>query len=223
VRPLVLVGAGGFAREVAHAVLDLNDDGAGWDLLGFLDDDPTRRGTAMDGIPVIGTTAELDRLGSPAVLVCTGSPADPGSRRRLVERLDLGADRFATLVHPAASVARATTLGPGTVVMAGAVSTANATIGAHVTIMAGTVVTHDDVLADYVIAAAGVRLGGGVQVDAGAYLGAGCLVRERLRVGTGALLGMGSVVLCDVPAGEVWAGVPARRLRVLRPAALERI
>jgi acetyltransferase-like isoleucine patch superfamily enzyme len=34
-----------------------------------------------------------------------------------------------------------------------------------------------------------------------------------LFIGAGAVIGMGSVVLHDVPAGEVWAGVPARRIR----------
>ncbi|MBA2390657.1 MAG: acetyltransferase, partial [Geodermatophilaceae bacterium] len=46
-----------------------------------------------------------------------------------------------------------------------------------------------------------------------AYLGSGALLREGLAVGAGAVIGMGSVVLEDVPAGQVWVGNPARRLR----------
>jgi acetyltransferase-like isoleucine patch superfamily enzyme len=42
------------------------------------------------------------------------------------------------------------------------------------------------------------------------------LVREKLSIGAGAVVGMGSVVLQDVPAGEVWAGVPARRIRKVK-------
>jgi acetyltransferase-like isoleucine patch superfamily enzyme len=75
------------------------------------------------------------------------------------------------------------------------------------------VLTHDDVVGDYATIASGVRLGGGVRVAAGAYLGAGALVREGLTIGAGSLVGLGSVVLHDVPAGEVWAGNPARFLR----------
>jgi serine acetyltransferase len=45
------------------------------------------------------------------------------------------------------------------------------------------------------------------------------MVREHVTVGAGSVVGMGSVVLRDVPAGEVWAGNPARRLReVASPA-----
>jgi acetyltransferase-like isoleucine patch superfamily enzyme len=52
-----------------------------------------------------------------------------------------------------------------------------------------------------------------VHVAAGAYLGTGCTVREHLTVGAWSTIGMGAVVLCDVPPHEVWAGVPARQLR----------
>jgi acetyltransferase-like isoleucine patch superfamily enzyme len=49
-----------------------------------------------------------------------------------------------------------------------------------------------------------------VQIGAGAYLGSGVTVREGLKIGDAAVIGMGSVVTRDVPAGEVWLGVPAR-------------
>jgi acetyltransferase-like isoleucine patch superfamily enzyme len=50
-------------------------------------------------------------------------------------------------------------------------------------------------------------------VEAGCYLGQGCTVRQELRIGAGSLVGMGAVVVRDVPPGSVVAGNPARRLR----------
>jgi acetyltransferase-like isoleucine patch superfamily enzyme len=44
-------------------------------------------------------------------------------------------------------------------------------------------------------------------------VGAGALVRDRVTVGAGAMVGMGALVLQDVPDGEVWVGSPAGRLR----------
>ena len=58
-----------------------------------------------------------------------------------------------------------------------------------------------------------------VVVEDAAYLGAGALVREGRRIGAGALVGMGSGVVRDVPADEVWAGSPARRLRSEQPSS----
>jgi acetyltransferase-like isoleucine patch superfamily enzyme len=50
-------------------------------------------------------------------------------------------------------------------------------------------------------------------VSRDAYIGAGAIVGQGLAVGELALVGMGAVVTKDIPAREVWAGVPARRMR----------
>jgi serine acetyltransferase len=39
------------------------------------------------------------------------------------------------------------------------------------------------------------------------------MVKENVVIGAGAVIGMGSVVLSDVPDGQTWVGVPARKLR----------
>lgn len=215
--PLVLVGCGGFGRETAEVVRAINAHAPRWDLLGFLDDDPARHGTAVSGTRVLGGLGVLGDVPAARVVVCTGNPADFGSRRRIVERLALDEGRYATLVHPAAVVPRSCRLGPGTVVPAGVVATADVAVGAHVALMPHVVLTHDDRVGDHATIGAGARLAGHVHVGAGAYLGSGCLVLEERRIGAGALIGMGSVVLEDVPDGEAWAGVPARFLRPAVP------
>ena len=55
----------------------------------------------------------------------------------------------------------------------------------------------------------GVRLAGGVHVEADCYLGQACTIRQNLRIGRRSLIGMGAVVLKDVPEESVMAGNPA--------------
>jgi sugar O-acyltransferase (sialic acid O-acetyltransferase NeuD family) len=210
---LVIAGAGGLARETAAAVHAVNQVRPTWRLRGFLDDDPRLAGASRAGLPVLGPLDMVDELPDAAVVVCLATPRDQAVRERVVHRLDLPAQRYATIVHPSAQLGAGCVVGPGSVVLAQVVLTADVVVGSHVAIMPQVVLTHDDVVHDYATIASGVRLGGGVTVGHCAYLGAGALVRETLTVGAYALVGMGSVVLRDVPPAEVWAGSPARFLR----------
>ncbi|GHE93776.1 NeuD/PglB/VioB family sugar acetyltransferase [Streptomyces fumanus] len=213
---LLIVGAGGFARETAQAALATG----GFTLRGHLDDDPALHGTEVDGVPVLGDCDLVHALPRARVVICVGNVRDYAARARLVRRLGLPEERYATVVHPAASVSASSAVGPGSVLLAHCVLTAAVRVGAHVAVMPGTVLTHDDVIGDFATLAAGVRLGGHVRLGRGVYLASGVLVREGTTVGDWSLVGMGSGVLDDVPPGEVWVGSPARRLRAAPAPAL---
>jgi sugar O-acyltransferase (sialic acid O-acetyltransferase NeuD family) len=212
-RRLVLVGAGGFGRETAEAIRVLDAGAGGWQLLGYLDEDPARSGAMIEGVPVLGGTDLLRDLPDASVAVCTGRPDNYFSRPRIVRSLNLPAGRYATIVHPSSAVSASSQVGPGSILLAYTALTAAVTVGSHVAVMPHVTLTHDDIVEDFATLAAGVRLGGGVRIGRCAYVGSGALIREGCTVGAYALIGMGAVVTRDVPACEVWAGVPARRLR----------
>jgi bifunctional UDP-N-acetylglucosamine pyrophosphorylase/glucosamine-1-phosphate N-acetyltransferase len=50
-------------------------------------------------------------------------------------------------------------------------------------------------------------------VDDDASIGSDTMLIAPVHVGSGAMTGAGAVVTHDIPAGEVWVGAPARRLR----------
>jgi sugar O-acyltransferase (sialic acid O-acetyltransferase NeuD family) len=221
VRDLLIAGAGGLARETAAAVVARNTVTASWRLLGFLDDNPALHGTTISGWPVLGPLDAVAEHPAAQVVVCIANPRNPGVRGLVTRRLGLPAERYATIVHPSADVGAGCAVGAGSVLLAQTVLTADVTVGAHVAVMPQVVLTHDDVVEDFVTIASGVRVSGGVRVGAGAYLGTGALIRESLRVGARSIVGMGSVLLRDVPPGEVWAGNPARLIRFVNSPALQ--
>jgi serine acetyltransferase len=51
-----------------------------------------------------------------------------------------------------------------------------------------------------------------VVIEDDVWLGAGVIVLPGVRLGRGCVIGAGAVVTNDVPAGEVFAGVPATRI-----------
>ena len=52
-------------------------------------------------------------------------------------------------------------------------------------------------------------------IDENAFIGAHCIILKGVHIGKCSVVGAGSVVTKDIPAGEVWAGNPARFIRKL--------
>ncbi|WP_216207630.1 NeuD/PglB/VioB family sugar acetyltransferase [Amycolatopsis aidingensis] len=205
-RPLLLLGAGGLAREALAAVRALPEQ---WQPLGALDDDPARHGALLDGLPVLGGTQLVHEHPDAAVLACVANARRPRGRAELVRRLGLPHARWASVVHPACSLAPGVEVGAGALLLAGVVVTAPQRIGAHVVAMPHVLLTHDDEVGDFATLAGRATLAGGVRLGQSAYVGQGALLREYTSIGEAAVIGMGAVVLTDVPPGQTWAGNPA--------------
>ncbi len=89
-------------------------------------------------------------------------------------------------------------------------------IGAHSWLMKHVHVGHDAQVGAHCELAPGTVIAGHAVLEDSVRCGIGVLVRPFIRVGAGARLGAGAVVVKDVPAGQVWAGNPARELRPKR-------
>lgn len=209
-RPLLIIGAGGFGRETAEAVRAVNAVRPTWDLLGFLDDDAELHGTTVGGVPVLGLPSVVHDHPAAQVVITTGRPDSYFSRREIAQRLGLAAERYATVIHPTASVGSTCQVGAGSVLLAQVALTADVVVGRHVAMMPHVALPHDARVDDFATLATGVRVGGGCRVGENAYIGAGACFGQNVVVGAMAMVGMGSVVTRDVPTKRLWFGVPAR-------------
>jgi sugar O-acyltransferase (sialic acid O-acetyltransferase NeuD family) len=215
VRDLVIIGTGGTSVDILDTVRAMAGTGQFRPAF-FLDDNPSQIGRSLHGVEVRGPLEVAGDLTDCLFINGIGSPNNFWRRDQIVARLGLSDDRFATIVHPSASVSSMATVGPGTAVLQNVTVAANAHIGAHVVVLPNSVISHDCVVGDHSCITGGVCLSGGVRVERCCYIGTNASVIGGVRINEGALVGMGSVVLADVPAGVAVVGNPARFLREIR-------
>ena len=213
---LVILGAGAHGK----VLVDLVQQTPGFRLVGLLDDDPAKIGTAVLGSPVLGPIQQLQSLSRQAhissVAFGTGDNCVRSNWFDAVQKAKLEA---ATLVHPSAVISRHVKLGTGVVALAGVVVNAGAVIGDNVCLNTGCRVDHDCELGEHSHIFPSATLTGGVKLGPYATVGAGAVIHPYRKIGRNAYVGAGAVVTADVGDNEVVAGNPARLLRVRSPDA----
>lgn len=217
---LVVVGAGGFGREVVDVVRAINAAGQdSWDLVGVVDDRPSpqnmERLTRLE-VAYLGSREALAGL-RPDVRVAIGV-GSPSARCSIAAQLaDLGL-RSPELIHPTAVVGSSSSRGEGLIACAGASIGTNVGLGRHVHLNPHTVIGHDTVLGDFVSVNPNATVSGECQIGRGVLVGAGAVVLQGLVVGDEVLVGAAACVVADSSQGEVLVGVPARPLQKGRDA-----
>ncbi len=199
-RSVAVIGAGGHAKVVIATLR-----AAGFTVQAVFDDNPSRTGFEVLGVPVLGPIDSLVNAGFSVAVIAIG---DNAVRQRIAQRLTHM--QWLTAVHPNAWVHPSVRLGAGTVVFAGAVIQPEAVVGEHVIINTGATVDHECTVHDFAHIAPGAHLAGRVTVEEGAFVGMGSSVIQTVRIGAWTTLGAGAVVTQDIPAHVTAVGVPAR-------------
>lgn len=205
---LLIIGAGGFGREVvnwatawAHARGDV-------EVAGFLDDNPR----ALDGAPcdfgVVGGLSQYDFQPHDRAVIAI---CEPKVKAAIAQRL-AGRVEFATIVHPTAIVGSHCRIGAGSILCPNVVLTTNVTLGEHVHLNLSVTVGHDARIGAYSTLNSHSDVTGFAALEEGVFFGSHASILPHGRVGAYARVGAESLVLRRVRAGETVMGVPARRV-----------
>lgn len=210
-RGLVIIGAGGFGREVFAIVSTMTSQGERWVVEGFADDSPSAsdsdRVRAL-GSEVLGTVADVASRTEPfGAVIAVGSPE---ARAAISVALAHSNASYPPLIHPSATIGPEVALAEGVVVAAGARLSTNISVGRHVHVDQNVTVGHDSVLEDFCRLNPQSCISGSVRVGVGAVIGASATILQGLTISNGATVGAGAVVVRDVPPDAVVKGVPAR-------------
>jgi sugar O-acyltransferase (sialic acid O-acetyltransferase NeuD family) len=204
---ILLVGAGGHAMSCIDVL-----EAEGRFQIGGLVTSSTDRERLVSGYPVIGTDSDLEDLRDRFrfALVVIGQIKTSEPRVRSYEQLRTLDYETPSFVSPRAYVSRSAKLGPGSIVMHGAIVNAGASVGANCIINSRALVEHGAAVDDHCHVATGAIINGDVRIGEQTFIGSGALVREGVTVGKGCVIGMGRRVLSDCAPGMRLTGREAR-------------
>lgn len=222
-----IYGPGGFGRELISVASH------GHDEICFVSDNPSEIGQRIEGVHVysLDELVEIDRKGAeeharrpppeydkpkpyrPVGVVI--AVADASTRRALAEKVRAAGLRAGSAWSQSTIIGPGVELGEGSVLCHQTIITASAKIGRHFHANIYSYVAHDCVVGDFVTLAPKACINGNVILEDDVYVGTGAILKQGtpakpLRIGRGAVIGMGAVVTKDVESGAVVIGNPAR-------------
>lgn len=207
---IVILGASGFAREVAWLIKDINRQTPTWNFLGYVDASPERVGQPCGDATVVGDDSFLEQYPDELhVVIGIGRPPIIARLRQKLERLPHL--RFPNLVHPTVLWDRdRMALGVGNIICAGNIFTTDIRIGSFNICNLASTYGHDAVIGDHCVINPGVNLSGGVHLGHGCLLGTSCTILENLTLNDNVTVGAGALVTRDVAEGLTVVGIPAK-------------
>jgi sugar O-acyltransferase (sialic acid O-acetyltransferase NeuD family) len=210
--PIVIIGIGGHALEVACIIDHLNSVQPQWNLLGFVD--PIHSGKQEHyGLPVLGDYASVAaRFGQPFFACGMAAPAIRIKESKQAESL---AWPPATLIHPSVIQAKFISIGEGTTIAAGCILGPYVQIGRHCLISAHVSIGHNACVGDFSVIYPGARVNGNVIVEDQVFIGSNASVQPKCRIGSGATLGANTFLSSDLAPGRKAIG--GTRTRVSHP------
>ncbi len=208
---VAIFGAGGFGRETALMIRQINQVHHDWNLIGFFDD-AIQRGSSIDGIKILGGIAELNQIGEKlSVMVAV---ADPQTRRSIVASIKNVNIDFPVMKHPYNFLGDDATnqFGKGSIITAGNIFTTNIHLHEFVIINLACTIGHDVRIDSFCTLMPGSSISGNVHIGEATLIGSGVRILQNITIGNNCKVGAGAVVIKNSRSDVTLVGVPATEI-----------
>lgn len=207
---LIIVGASGFGRELVQWIEDINRVTPKWNILGFIDDNPNAlEGYKCDYSIIGGIQTWCPK--EDEFFAC--ALAFPAVKQKVVGMLKEKGAQFVTLIHPTALINKYAEIGEGVIVTPRSNINANAAVGDFVSVL-GSGIGHDAVVGDFSTLSGRCSINGHVKIGKLVYVACGVSIAPSKKIGDGATIGIGSVVISNVKPGVTVFGNPAKKIEI---------
>ena len=203
---ILIVGAGGFGREVIAWARDAWPEHSG-KIAGFLSRESRTTSPGLSGLEYLGDPEDFTPAPDDALLHAIGIPL---VRRCVAERLLQKGGRFLTLIHPTATVADSAAIGLGSVICPNCIVSADAVVGRFTLMNYYSSIAHDACTGDFSVLSPYASLGGSARIGDDVFLGMHATVGPSRNVGSRTKISAQSCALSDVPVDSIVYGVPGR-------------
>lgn len=206
-KKLIIVGAGGFGREVHAWAIQSQAFGRDWVIKGFLDDNPDSLKGMNSSAPIIGRMAEYQPTEEDLFVCAIGTPA---LRRAVHQYISERGGEFTNVVHPTVILGENVSLGKGVILCPHVVITVNVSVGDGVALNLQTIVGHDAIIGDWCQISPHCDILGHAVLEDEVFMGSHAAVLPGVRIGSKAVLGSGAIANRDIPSDVTAVGMPAR-------------
>lgn len=204
-RNLLIVGAGGFGREVLSYI---EDDNPLFRVKGFLDSRTDALSATPRNVPILGDPQTYVPCTDDVFIVALG---DPQARFKFTAELRRREVDFATVAHPRANVSKHARIGLGCMIGPGVGISVDTQIGEFTCVQEYTVIGHDAQIGSWCQINSHCTIAGGARIGNYVTIHPNCVVTSRAVIGDGVTVAPGSVVMGRIPPGITVLGNPARR------------
>ena len=195
---IVIIGAGGFGKEVLSTILECNKTEKQFDVLGFIDDNESLKNSSINNFPVLGNIDWF--LNSDYFpIACHVAVGDPKLRKEIILKLKSQNITFPKIIHPSVLISEYSSVGDGTIIQAGSVISTNIKIGKFAYVNFNSTIGHDCIFDDFVTLSPGCNVSGENFLEEGVFFGSGVVTSDKLRIGKWSHIGAGSIITINMP------------------------
>ena len=208
---IVIIGAGGFGREVKTIIDAVNKVKKIYNFIGYYDDG-IEKGTIINNFPVLGNLQDLNATDKEiSVLLGIG---DPTTKSKIIAKLSSDKINFPTLIHPSVQISEdEVIISKGCIICGGTIITCNIVIGSFVTLNLMCTIGHDTIIDDFSSFMPSVNISGEVHIQEKVYVGTGAKIINQLTIGKSTIVGAGAVVSKSLPDYCTAVGIPAKPIK----------